>query len=276
MKFCSSLCFLAIIIYKAKQRAEIIARISPVNFVPGSFRSADTIINMPTIANIKTGVDFRVGYSFRKIIDIMTANNGCMLSRKTELAIVVICREARGAQPVSGEYTPHTIRRITVHHTAVLLESNRSAPSRARQHQGYHQSLGWPDLAYHYLIDANGHIYEGRPVSAVGDTATDYDPTGHLLICCEGDFNQQEVPLAQYQSLLAVLAWGANQFGVAPDTIQGHRDLAATTCPGDHLYSFLEDRRLRDDVVATAVPELVVLCDENATELVAAIEAGTA
>lgn len=189
----------------------------------------------------------------------------------------MICKEAWGANPVVGEFVPHTIQQITVHHTAIVLSSNAEAPARARQHQSYHQSLGWPDLAYHYLIDANGHIYEGRPVRAVGDTGTDYDPTGHLLVCCEGNFDTQNPTAAQYDSLIRMLAWGAIEFGIEPGAIRGHREVASTTCPGDNLFAHVADGSVARDVAAltaAGVPVLEVACGKAAEESVAAIEAG--
>jgi hypothetical protein len=192
-------------------------------------------------------------------------------------AVEVICKQAWGANPVAGEFTSHTIENITVHHTAVVLSTNAAAPARARQHQSYHQELGWPDLAYHYLIDANGHVYEGRPVAAVGDTATDYDPTGHFLVCCEGDFNKQELPAAQYEALIRMLAWGVNEFRIEPTSIQGHREVASTSCPGDNLHQRISDGTIAADVallVAAAVPMLEVVCGPSGAEVVAAIEAG--
>ena len=194
-----------------------------------------------------------------------------------ELIIPVICKEAWGAKSVAGDFTPHTIEHITVHHTAVALASNIEAPARARQHQSYHQDLGWPDLAYHYLIDANGHVYEGRPVDAVGDTATDYDPTGHLLICCEGDFSNQQITGDQYDSLIRMLAWGSSEFGIDPTAIRGHRDVASTTCPGDNLHALVADGTVSTDVAVLAAegaPELEVTCGTAAAATIAAIEAG--
>lgn len=194
------------------------------------------------------------------------------------MTIEVICKEAWGAQPVAGDFRSHQIDQITVHHTAVRLDDNKDAPARARRHQDYHQSLGWPDLAYHYLIDAAGHVYEGRPVSAVGDTATDYDPTGHLLICCEGDFGRQEVPAAQYDSLVAMLAWGATEFGVNPETIRGHRDLATTTCPGDALYAPLAEGTLHRQVseaMRQGAVQLELICGNAGSSRIESIEAGS-
>ena len=210
----------------------------------------------------------------------ITTTNTAITTTAAPVADVVdvICKEAWGARPAAGEFTSHTIEHITVRHTAAVLSSNSAAPGRARQHQSYHQGLGWPDLAYHYLIDANGHVYEGRPVDAVGDTATDYDPTAHFLVCCEGDFNTQEIAPAQYESLVTMLAWGAAEFGVDVNAIQGHRDVASTTCPGDNLYPLVADGTIASDVasqLAAGVPQLEIVCGPTAIDLVAAIEAGT-
>ena len=174
-----------------------------------------------------------------------------------------------------GEFTRHTIDRITVHHTAVTLETNTLAPARLRQHQEFHQSRGWPDLAYHFMIDAEGNVYEGRPVDAVGDTGTNYDPTGHLLICCEGNFDEQELPASQYESLVRMVAWGAAEYRVDPGEVRGHRDVAATSCPGDELYSLIAGGALsRDAATAMGDPlEVATICGPTAADRVAAIEA---
>ena len=206
-----------------------------------------------------------------------TATTTTTTSPPPTATIQVICKEAWGAQPVFGDFREHQIDQITVHHTAVLLEDNRQAPALARRHQAYHQDLGWPDIAYHFLVDAGGNVYEGRPVVAAGDTATDYDPTGHLLICCEGNFDQQQVPAAQYVALIEMLAWGAVEFDINPATIRGHRDLAGTSCPGDALHASIADGTLHTDVarvVNGGTVQLELICGGEADTRIAAIEAG--
>jgi hypothetical protein len=196
-----------------------------------------------------------------------------------EKEMLVVCPEAWGALPVAGEFKTHTIERLTVHHTAVALGDNRNAPARARQHQRYHQELGWSDLAYHYLVDANGNIYEGRPVDAVGDTATEYDPTGHFLVCCEGDFNQETITDAQLESLIDMLAWAAEEYGVSPSTISGHREWAKTTCPGDDLQGYVASGFLQQQAearISAGGVTLTRLCGDVASTLVEDIEAGRA
>ena len=192
-------------------------------------------------------------------------------------SLEIICKEAWGAAPIQGDLIEHRIERLTVHHTAVVMRSNTKAPGRIRSYQAYHQESGWPDVAYHYLIDANGHIYEGRPVSARGDTFTAYDPAGHFLVCCDGHFDQQRIPAAQLASLANVLAWASVRFGVGPSTIAGHRNYAATTCPGSDLAGLVADQTLQSMVeerIAAGVSTLGLLCGPAGLDRVAAIEAG--
>lgn len=189
-----------------------------------------------------------------------------------------ICREAWGAAPPTGPYVRHEVRRLTVHHSAVVLTDNREAPQAMRDHQAYHQSRGWPDIAYHLLIDRNGNVYQGRPIWARGDTGTDYDPTGHLLVLCEGNFEVQWSSWRQVRALVDVLAWGSRRHGVPVWRIAGHRDFASTACPGRRLYRHLEDgsvrERVRDRLDAGGI-RLLDLCGWAGRRRVREIEAGT-
>jgi hypothetical protein len=194
-----------------------------------------------------------------------------------ERTVDIICRRAWGAKRPRGDFRRHRIRRITVHHSGVVLRDNRSAPQRFRDHQAAHQGRGWPDIAYHILIDRNGNVYEGRPRWAVGDTATNYDPAGHLLVMCEGHFGRQRPPEAQVAALVDVLAWGVKRYGVGLRTIRGHLDFADTACPGRSLYRRLPSirRRVRKRLDAGG-SALDRLCGPEGRAWVEAIEAGEA
>lgn len=191
--------------------------------------------------------------------------------------VQLICRRAWGAQPPTGEFERHRIRRLTVHHSAVLLADNRDAPAHIRSHQRSHQARGWPDIAYHVVVDREGNAYEGRPMWAVPDTATDYDPTGHFTVMCEGNFEEQRPTRSQVAALVDVLAWASARFDVPPRTIAGHRDHASTACPGDALQRLIEGgeirRRVKQRLAAGGV-RLVELCGAEGRERVEEIEAG--
>jgi hypothetical protein len=191
--------------------------------------------------------------------------------------VEVICRQAWGARAPTGEFRRHRIRRLTVHHSAVVLRDNRIAPERFRDHQAAHQNRGWPDIAYHLLIDRNGNVYEGRPRWAIGDTSTNYDPRGHLLVMCEGNFERQRPSAAQLDALVDVLAWAVERYGVGVRTIRGHLEYADTACPGEALQARLGSvrRRVRQRLEAGEA-RMVELCGDAGRARVEAIEAGTA
>lgn len=190
------------------------------------------------------------------------------------LVVPVLCREAWGAAPAGAGLVEHELARMTVHHTAVPLGSNRDAPGRLRQHQRYHQSQDWPDIAYHLGVDRHGNVYELRDLGARGDTFTDYDPSGHLLLLAEGDFDQQQPTDAQLEGLAVLLAWGADTYGLPIATAGGHRDHASTSCPGDALYERLPDLRRRAAELAGGGVSTRSVCGEEGRATVARIEAG--
>ncbi|HKY47431.1 MAG TPA: peptidoglycan recognition family protein, partial [Acidimicrobiia bacterium] len=193
--------------------------------------------------------------------------------------IEVIERAGWGAVAAGDGMEEHVVERLTIHHTGVALEDNRDAPARLRAHQVFHQTdRGWPDLAYHFAIDQAGNIYEGRSPEFRGDTATSYDPTGHLLVVLEGNFDVEPTIEAQLGSLRHLLAWAAGHHSVDVDSIKSHRDYAPgeTSCPGANLYALLESGELVREVellLAEAVIELIYLRGEVAVERVAEIEA---
>jgi hypothetical protein len=190
----------------------------------------------------------------------------------------VLCRAAWGAADARPGGRHHTLDRMTVHHTEVVLGDNSNAPARLRQHQRYHQDThGWIDIAYHFSVDRHGNIYQLRSPDLVGDTATSYDPTGHFLVVCEGDFDKEAVSEDQLNGTALVLASAAQQFGIPTSSLAGHRDFAPnTTCPGASLYAHIRSGELqgRVDSLLTRPVNLPTICGPEATEIVTAVEAG--
>ncbi len=158
--------------------------------------------------------------------------------------VEAVSRQQWGATTPTGQFEPHTIEQITIHHSDDTGPT--SGPALYRIWQSWHKYLGWPDIAYHFIVGRDGQVYEGRPYWAAGDTATEYDPNGHFLIVVEGDYDTETPTSAQLESLAQMVAWGSLQFNVPVGTITGHRDHAATTCPGDNLYLRIHDGTITD------------------------------
>jgi hypothetical protein len=191
----------------------------------------------------------------------------------------LLCRDSWGARPPLPGGRPHTITRMTIHHTAVALDDNSIITSRLRQHQRYHQlDRGWVDIAYHVGVDRDGNIFELRRTAIAGDTATNYDTTGHFLVVCEGDFNVEPISEAQLNGAALAFAWATQEFGITSATLASHQQVAAaTSCPGTNLQSHVASGDLRgriDDMVTGGPVQLQPVCGPQAAAVVAAIEAG--
>ena len=191
----------------------------------------------------------------------------------------LLCRDSWGARPPLPGGRPHTITRMTIHHTAVALGDNSIITSRLRQHQRYHQiDRGWVDIAYHVGVDRDGNIFELRRTAIAGDTATNYDTTGHFLVVCEGDFNVEPISEAQLNGAALAFAWATQEFGITSATLASHQQVAAaTSCPGTNLQSHVASGDLRgriDDMVTGGSVQLQSVCGPQAAAVVAAIEAG--
>lgn len=148
-------------------------------------------------------------------------------------------------------YKQHTPVRITVHHEGTRLEVTDSAAKKinAIQRWGMGPDRNWTDIPYHFLIAPNGTIYEGRHVNTVGETATEYDPTGHLLINCLGNLEVQEVRQEQLQSLIELIAYCSKKYKIPYETLATHKNYSKqTNCPGKNLYVYFENGYIKQQV----------------------------
>jgi Ca2+-binding RTX toxin-like protein len=167
---------------------------------------------------------------------------GADLARTCEVltdsfTMTLLPRQAWGALPAEPGLVDHEIERITIHHAGDA--TGTVGPVQFRWWHEHHLDLGWPDIAYHYIVGRDGVLWEGRSWTKAGDTGTDYDPFGHLLVVVEGNF-EVDVPTAgQLETLARIVAYGAGRFDVPVTETAGHRDHAATTCPGEHLYTHI-------------------------------------
>lgn len=148
---------------------------------------------------------------------------------------------------------PHEIRMITLHHSgsAQPLRPEDDPVRKLRGLQAWGRAdKSWWDVPYHYLIDLEGNIYQGRDHRYMGETNTQYDPRGHLLISVLGNYDLQRPTPAQLEAIAQLMAWAVAEFEVPLERIHGHGDLAETSCPGEHLRAYLRDGTLLDRVRA--------------------------
>ncbi|MEO8398994.1 MAG: peptidoglycan recognition family protein [Ignavibacteriaceae bacterium] len=141
--------------------------------------------------------------------------------------------------------------RITIHHEGTIFKADQNAAEHIKNVQtwGMGKDRNWTDIPYHFLIDPNGKIYEGRNVFTTGETNTEYDPTGHLLISCLGNFEVQEISEAQLNALINLIAYCCKKYQISPETIASHKGYSKITdCPGKNLYKYLQNNYIKDQV----------------------------
>lgn len=95
---------------------------------------------------------------------------------------------------------------IIIHCSGVRPEQSSSA-TRIR---GWHRSLGWSDIGYHYVVLRDGTIERGRPEAVPGAHCRGHN-SHSIGICYEGGLDADGHPAdtrteAQKRSMLALVA----------------------------------------------------------------------
>ena len=175
-----------------------------------------------------------------------------------EVATVASLPAPIASSPVAGGADlrlriPHRITYVTLHHegSAEPLRPQDDPAAKLRGLQSWGAAdRNWWDVPYHYLLDLDGRIYEGRDWHFMGETNTAYDPGGHFLISVIGNYDKQEPTPAQLSAIADLMAWALKEFDVPLDRIGGHYNYADTGCPGKGLRKYLEDGTFRRMVKA--------------------------
>ena len=155
-----------------------------------------------------------------------------------------------GGIAVATTREPQTITHLTVHHQGETWVVGSDVPAYLRRLQTWsRETKHWADIPYHYVIAPDGRVYAARPESVAGDTNTEYDPRGHLLVMLLGNFEEVEPTPEALNALVELLAAKAGENGLDAKAIASHRDWSQqTVCPGKNLYRYLENGWLREAV----------------------------
>lgn len=209
-------------------------------------------------------------------------------------APVIVTRAEWGADEslrnAAPSYSP--VKTAFIHHTASAnLYSRADGPALVRGIYAYHtRSLHWNDIAYNFLVDRFGTIYEGRyggvTRGVVGAHVYGFN-TGSTGVSVMGTFIDAAPPAEAVTALERLLAWklaihGLDPTGAAKLTsgaddkyakgaivtfpvIAGHRQANLTECPGEALYALLPSIRAN---VAQRVGAAVVATLSASTPLI--------
>jgi hypothetical protein len=221
----------------------------------------------------RAGFDLRAGD--RRAVDLSDARLA-LTPRPTWPAPPIVTRSQWGANEAlrkPGQVYDAPIRKIIVHHTAT--------PNDVTNYAGLCRSImqsevagEFIDIAYNWLIDPLGRIYEGRwaadypsGTTHTGELNARNVRGGHALnhnretigIALMGNYQQIAPSNAMINALVTLVTWkcarwGLNPLGGDPYTngagavisvpnVCGHRHVNATACPGDHVDARLASIR---------------------------------
>jgi len=154
----------------------------------------------------------------------------------------ILPRTDWGAKAPSMLMSPQVPTHVTFHHSAAKQRPGKSAASKMLSLQRFSQSSekladgrtkkAWADVPYHFYIAADGTVAEGRDVSFAGDTNTDYDPSGHISIVLEGNFENELPGEAQIEAAISLGHLMVAAYQIDAANFGYHQHHASTACPG--------------------------------------------
>lgn len=159
------------------------------------------------------------------------------------------------------------VERIVIHHTAENSQTDKDDFAMIRGIYYYHAVVrGWGDIGYNYLVGQRGQIFEGR-------SGGDYNVAAHALwnnkssvwVSVMGNFMTDSVVSEQEEAVKTMVEFLSKKYGIDIHTtsmghreckkdgciiddfitpnLAGHREVGFTSCPGDNLFSIVEDIR---------------------------------
>lgn len=185
------------------------------------------------------------------------------------------------APPTGPLYPEDDVRFLLTHHTGSRNNyTPEEVPTILRVIYGNHTGdYGpWSDIAYNFMVDRFGGIWEARAGSLGGPIRGDATggSQGHAILGCWLGNLKEEAPTPEsVESMTALWAWQASLHNidvrpgsevsfisrgssrwpegtkVTTKTIAGHRDMSETTCPGDVGYEVVQ--KLQDAVTRFTV-----------------------
>jgi hypothetical protein len=192
-----------------------------------------------------------------------------------------------------GPLYADALRMTYIHHTATGNTYGRDrADDAIRGIYAYHtKARGWCDIAYQFLVDRFGQIYEGRyggidqPV--IGAHAMGFN-TGSAGVAALGNYLLADPPIAVVRAIKRLISWRMDVGHVSPTawttmtsaggpnqkyrkgetvlirTVVAHRRTGYTVCPG-HLFGLMG--KIRRDSALIGLPKIYDV-SQSATGLV--------
>lgn len=150
-----------------------------------------------------------------------------------------------------GTRTLSSLKGVVVHHTASPISTPYNFMKRVTADANYHISKGWGHIAYHYMIDKDGNIYQCYSEKEIGAHAGDWIwNKNSIAVCMDGDFTKDALPPVMAQALKDFLFYlcfkRPDLPGIVKGTVKTHREVrpTPTACPSDKVQAIVNAFRL--------------------------------
>lgn len=139
------------------------------------------------------------------------------------------------------------VERITVHHEGNPKPNfSIKAPDVEKEiykiQKTHFRTLKAGDIAYHYIVDRAGRIWQGRDIKYQGAHSKNNN-SHNIGIMCLGNFEIQKPTGAQVATLEQLCRGLMAGYGIPASKLYGHRELKSTACPGKNLFPYVKKIR---------------------------------
>lgn len=153
--------------------------------------------------------------------------------------MLYLSRSHWGAQPPKGgafkRLNHRRVAGVVFHHSGV--EHPPKGSEAVRAYEGYHLAKGWDGIAYNWLVDETGTIFEGRGWDARGGATKGWNSKS-ISVCYTG-YGYRE-PNGSVLKSFQTLVQEAETYFDKSLWVTTHRRKSGTDCPGDWLGDWVE------------------------------------
>lgn len=158
------------------------------------------------------------------------------------------------------------VNEIIVHCSATKADWMSTSPTskKVAEIKKWHvQDNGWKDIGYHYLIDRDGTVASGRPVSQVGAHVSGRN-TNTIGVCLLGGYGSNEKdPFSKHftsaqEEALRNLIKDLRKAYPTITIVSGHNQYAAKACPGFNVPSWYNTTVTNTDKESYSIVGIII------------------
>ncbi len=177
---------------------------------------------------------------------------GVALAHPSDAPVIIERRDvwAKALPNYADMVLMNGVNRLTIHHAGFPepweTEAWQTTANEIEDIREFHtgpppEDRGWADIAYHYVIDRAGRVWQARPLVYQGAHVRHHN-AHNLGIVLLGNFDLQDPSAAQLCALREFVLFVKKLYRIPLNRIYTHRELADnhTDCPGTSLFAYVK------------------------------------